>query len=889
MHRFPPRPAILACWALALGLTAAAIPPKPLTRATATRVRALLARMSLVQQIRLLHGAPENPAQSQAQAGYLPGDPVLGIPGLRFADGPPGVLTRHRATALTATMGLAATFSRRDAYRNGLVIGRDARALGIQVALQPFINIFRDPAWARAYNTYGEDPLLTGIIGAGVIRGIQSQGVMAQAKHFIAYDGGMNVIVGAQALHQIYAEPFAYAIRAGVSSIMCSYNQVNGAFACGNTGTLTGLLRRDLRFTGFVTSDWGATHASGYINAGLDLEMPGSMLPVLPCYFCAHPPVPPAQKLDLAAMFGGHIPEEPAPPALAFAQSAPSAGLLAAVRAGQVSPARIAAAVGRILGQMDRFGLLDTRTPDAIHPVPFAADRGIVERTAEDGAVLLKNQHQALPLTSADLRSLALIGPGAGQAITIGEPGEKAMGFPGRDLSPLAALEQSTRGLSGRHITFAVADDMTGQAIPAARLSHGHQGGLLRLGLHGQAAGVDAQLNFTRRDHQALPAGTSAAWRGRLRIRRPGVYWLYLQLLGCRGQLTVDGHMAARTSGFPLHGDVLQPGQDNVLPTTDGLDNVRTALRLTAGSHAVAVRVWPDGSGRPVQVRLAWMTPRQRQVDFAAAVNAARGARTAVVFAWGRGRPAYALPGDQDRLIAAIARVNPNTIVVLNSSQPAALPWLPQVRGLLEMWYPGDGGGVATARLLLGRVDPSGHLPFTWARDLRQYVSHDPAHPERSSAGVSGVTRYSEGIFVGYRWFEQQHISPLFPFGFGLSYTRFRYSGLRVSPAPNGGLTVALTVENTGAVAGTAVPQVYLGPPSPAPAGAQYALRVLAGFARLRLAPGQRGNLVLHVPRRQLAYWSSRDHAWRRVEGRRTVYVGSSSRELPLHQAIYVR
>lgn len=886
MPQHPLRP---VSWFLILCLAAvAATPPKPLTPAGAARVRRLLARMSLAEKIRLLHGAPEAPAQSQAQAGFLPGDPALGIPGLRLADGPPGVLTRHRSTALTATMGLAATFSRQDARRNGEVIGRDARALGIQVALQPFLNIFRDPAWARAYNTYGEDPLLTGVIGAAVIRGIQSQGVMAQAKHFLAYDGANNVIVGPQALHQIYAEPFAYAIRAGVASIMCSYNQVNGAFACGNPRLLRRLLRRDLGFRGFVTSDWGATHATTYINAGLDMEMPGAMMPVLPCYFCAHPPPPPRVKINLAAMFGGHIPEEPPARFGAFPVLPPSAGMLAAVRHGQVAPARIDHAAARILRQMNRFGWLGRAMDRPIRPVPFAADRAIVARTAEDAAVLLKNQDHALPLTSADLRSLALIGPGAGQTITVGEPGEKALGFPARDLSPLAALRRATRGLAGRHIVFAVADDMTGHPIPAALLSHHGRPGLRRLPPSGGPAATDATLNFTLRNHRALPPGAAFTWRGELRIPRPGVYWLYLQMLGCGAQLGVDGRPAAHSSFVPLHGNVVQPAQDNVLPTTDNLDDVRVALPLSAGLHPITIQEHPDGSGRPVQIRLSWMTPRQRQADFQAAVNAARRARAAVVFAWGRGRPAYALPGDQNRLIAAVAAVNAHTIVVLNSSQPAALPWLPRVRALLEMWYPGDGGGVATARLLLGRVDPSGHLPFTWARRLGQYVSHDPRHPARSSRGVHGITRYSEGIFVGYRWFDQQGIAPLFPFGFGLSYTRFRFSGLRVTPAAGGGLVARLTVANAGAVAGAALPQIYLGAPDPAPPGAQFAVRSLAGFRRVALAPGQSRVVAIAIPRRQLEYWSARDHGWRMAPGRRVIYAGPSSRDLPLRQTAVI-
>ncbi len=857
------------------------------------KVSLLVNRMSLSEKIRMIHGEKEDPATYQGQAGYLAGDPNLGIPGIRLADGPPGVLTRHPSTAPTATMGLAATFSPEDARLNGVVIGRDARALGIDVALQPFINIFRDPTWDRAYNLYGEDPLLVGEIGAAEVKGIQSQGVMAEAKHYIAYNGGDNVVVGQQALHEIYAEPFDYAVKAGVASIMCSYNQVNGAYACGNSQTLRSLLKQEIGFKGFVTSDWGATHATTFLNDGLDLEMPGSLVPFLPCYFCATvpPPPPAAQTHEAAALFfSSHIPEEPLQQIdySGFLHMPRPEGMLAAIKARQVSSARIARAVRRILLQEDRFGWLNGKIKHDVTAVPFDEDVKIVEKTAEDAAVLLKDQDHALPLTPRDLKSLALIGPGAGQTITIGESGEKALGFPDRDIGPLAALKQATANVPDRHITFAVADDMTGSPIPAARYSYNGHPGLLREDAKGLKAGVDPILDFTEKSGHALPAGSSFSWRGNLNIPSTGEYWIYVQLMGCAAQLKIDGKLEARSSDLLLHGDYIQAAQDNVLPTTDNLDNVRVALRLTAGFHPLLLTEQGDASGRPVQIRLSWMTPQQRQLDYQAALRAARQAKTVVVFAWGRGRPAFQLPGDQDKLISAIANINPNTIVVLNSSQPAALPWLSKVKAVLEMWYPGDGGGVATANVLLGRSDPAGRLPFTWAQRLDQYVSHDPAHPERSSKGVDGVTKFSEGIFVGYRWFDHKNIQPLFPFGYGLSYTQFRYSNLQTEPASDGGLVVRFSVQNVGKVYGDDVPQVYLGAPEKPPSGVQFAVRALAGFDRIGLQAGESRVVEIHVPLRQLQYWSDTTNSWQTADGSRIVYVGSSSRDLLLHQEISV-
>jgi beta-glucosidase len=199
------------------------------------------------------------------------------------------------------------------------------------------------------------------------------------------------------------------------------------------------------------------------------------------------------------------------------------------------------------------------------------------------------------------------------------------------------------------------------------------------------------------------------------------------------------------------------------------------------------------------------------------------------------------------------------------------------------MWYPGDAGGVATANVLLGRNSPAGRLPFTWAERLDQYVSQDPVHPERSSNGVDGKTTFSEGIFVGYRWFDAQKIEPLFPFGFGLSYTTFEYSGLKIESTKDCGLNVSFRLHNRGAVASDEVPQVYLDAPEKSQNhSAQFAVRALVAFDRVHLNPGETKILTLHVPSRSLEYWSTESDRWFRTEGPRKLHVGASSRDLRL-------
>ncbi len=476
--------------ALALGAGMAFGQSVPVVTGDA-RVDKLLSQMTLEEKLTLIHGTQEDPAVYQGQAGYLAGIPRLGIPGLRFADGPPGVLTRHPSQGETATMGVAATFSRKLAEENGLVIGREDRALGIDVSLQPFVNIDRDLQFGRGYNTFGEDPLLTSEIGVAEIKGIQSQHVMAQIKHYVAYDSEQRQHIRRR---PDAARDLCGALRSGdrkadVSSIMCSYNRVNGTFACGNEATLTKILRDELGFKGFVTSDWGAVHAVNFINAGLDMEMPGEPDPKaggfsIPSFFDMLPPLPPPPPRKatntgdmVENMFGGHIPEEPAPERFGggnFGLKLDPKKMTEALKDGTVTEAAITRAAGRVLYEIVHFGYLDGESKHDVTEQSIEANAKIIEKTGEDAAVLLKNEDGALPLKAADLDSVVLIGPTAGQVDSIGINGERSVGLPQRQVGPLAALKKIT---GNANIKFAVDDDMTGTTVPASALSHDGKAG----------------------------------------------------------------------------------------------------------------------------------------------------------------------------------------------------------------------------------------------------------------------------------------------------------------------------------------------------------------------------------------------------------------------------
>jgi beta-glucosidase len=211
------------------------------------------------------------------------------------------------------------------------------------------------------------------------------------------------------------------------------------------------------------------------------------------------------------------------------------------------------------------------------------------------------------------------------------------------------------------------------------------------------------------------------------------------------------------------------------------------------------------------------------------------------------------------------------------------MPWLNQVRAVLEMWYTGDEGGWAAANLLTGRANPGGRLPITWPVHLEDYAAMDPRYPQRASRGVDGRTDYNEGVQVGYRWFDHEGIAPLFPFGHGMSYSTFAYSDLRLAFSADGGVTVTCRVRNSSQRDGDAVVQAYLGAPTPAPAGADFAVRALAAFERVRVEAGGMRQVQLQIAPQRLRYWSLTDHAWQTVaRGARRVYVGASSRDLPL-------
>lgn len=816
-----------------------AIGPAP-AEASSVDIDALIAQMTLDEKLSMLHGASD--PNSLGQAGYVPGVPRLGIPELRLSDGPAGVRVTASATAMSAPVSLAATFDPELAYQFGQVIGREGRALGQDVLLSPMVNLVRVPYAGRNFETMGEDPFLANQIMHKEVSGIQSESLIATIKHYVANNqennrGGVSANVDEQTLHEMYLPGFEGAIDAGSGAVMCAYNRVNDTYACENAYTLNEVLRDQWGFEGWVMTDWGAQHPSGIyaLPAGLDMEMPR---------------------------------------ARAFSDD-----LKQAVLDGVIPEALVDQAVRRILLSMDKVGLLD----GSIGPRPeldVEADAAVARQVATAGAVLMKNDGNTLPLKYDDLRSLVVIGPTARSLLVGGGGSARVIGFTEREISPLQALIE----LAGpkANISYVPGIDLDGVPVPASVLTpEGFPGeqGLLRENEDTGETQIDPEVNYV--GENTLPAGSSWRWTGTLTVPTSGIYDLMIQTAGGRGELRLDGRRIARTGGF---------FGGSLIPTAEGLANGSAQVELEAGEvHEIRV----DGDANndsPLQIRFAWVTPEWRQAKLDEAVAAAGAARAVVVFGYNEGtegsdRPSIALPGAQDELIQLVTSANPRSIVVLNTGDPVSMPWADSAAAILEMWYPGQEGGWATADLLLGNANPGGKLPVTFpVSDADTQVA---GHPEMYP-GVDNESYYSEGIFAGYRWYDAQDIEPLFAFGHGLSYTKFNYTKLSVAPAGDGGFDVSFRVHNVGNFDGDEVAQVYLGPSSDVPAGVQMAEKALVAFTRLSLANGEWQDVSLHIAPRQLSYWSVDLDEWVVAGGSREVFVGSSSRDIRLQGSIEV-
>ena len=780
----------------------------------------------------------------------------LGLPRIRMSDGPLGVRNYGPSTAMTAGINLAASWDPGLADKVGKEIGRDARARGVHFMLGPGVNIYRAPMNGRNFEYFGEDPFLGSRMVIGYIRGMQSEGVSATVKHFMGNNSefdrhNIDSIIDERTMREIYLPIFEAAVKEGqVGAVMDSYNLINGEHATQNSYLNIDILKKQWGFQGVLMSDWDATYDGvAAANGGLDLEMPSGKF--------MSPEV-----------------------------------LLAAVKDGKVSVATIDDKIRRILRDEIEFGWIGRDQTDYSIPKLNPEGARVALQEALEGAVLLKNDGNLLPLSKAKTHSILVVGSDAFPGVPVGGGSAQVKPF-----NTVSYLEGLSAYLSpGTTVLYS-------QGIPT--LSQLARGTHFFTAASGGQPGLTEE-DFSNEDLQGAPSETvtqkyidfgppdgwvpnlgrnsgpsllenakSERWTGYYTPSASGSYDFFVASTGEDGgfyRLSVDGKIVLDNWSYSY------------------AEVGKAAVTLDAQPHKVILE--HHGRSRWIggHLRLGIVDPASVVMPDAKILAAKA---DAVVVAAGfdpeteseGADRTFALPPGQNELVEAMSSANKKTIVVLTSGGNADMSaWLDRVPALIEAWYPGQDGGRALAEILVGDADPSGRLPVTFERKWEDNPVHDSYYPPPGSNRVV----YNEGVFVGYRGYEHNGTKPLYPFGFGLSYSKFDYANLQIRPIamklpagsnPGPRFEVSFDVKNSGAREGADVAQVYVGEPGakiPRPP------KELKGFSRVELKPGETKHVSVVLDSRSFDYFDADAKEWRADAGDFTVLVGRSSEQIIL-------
>jgi beta-glucosidase len=793
------------------------------------RVESILGQMTVEEKIDLIAGV---------DFFYLRGVPRLGVPRLRMVDGPMGVRNDGPATAYGGGIALAATWNTELAERIGVEFGRDARAKGGHFLLAPGVNIYRASIAARNFEYFGEDPYLASRMAVHFIEGVQSQGVAATIKHFVANNSefdrnNADSIVDERTLREIYLPAFEAAVKeAGVGAIMDGYNLTNGSYMSQHARLNDTVAKQEWGFRGVIMSDWISTYdAIAAANGGLDIEMPD----------------------------GSQFNREK---------------LLPAIESGEVSMTTLDDKVRRILRVAVNFGWLDREQLDRSVPRYNVQGRDAALQGAREGMVLLKNDNGALPLERGEMKSILVVGTNAHPAVTGG--GGSSMVEPFAAVSILEGMANAagratkvlyTRGLPSL-------DEMV-SATKFSTTADGGEPGLRAEYFAAEDLSGDPVLARIEpriaigSGSSRYPEGTrSERWTGYYTAADTGTYDFFVAAAGDGGgyfRLFVDDKLLI----------------DNWALSRAIVDYA--TIELASGTHKIVLehhgrQKWP---GERLQLGISRHGNRIEAAALELAANV-----DAVVIAAGFDASTesegadrtFRLPPGQDELIREMAAANERTVVVMTAGGAVdTAGWLDRVPALLQAWFPGQEGGTAVAEILLGDVNPSGRLPATFERRLEDNPSYEFYYPKPGTLRVD----YEEGIFVGYRGYEHHDVVPLFPFGHGLSYTTFEYGALSVIPdtTGDGNIQVSFDLTNTGDRAGAEVAQLYVADTHsdvPRPP------KELKGFAKVQLDPGETQRVTIGLDRRSFAYYDVEVGDWAVTPGVFQILVGRSSADIRL-------
>ena len=816
------------------------------------RIGNLLSRMTLEEKVSMLAGTDN---------WHTRGIEQLGIPALRVSDGPHGTRFVQAdepyqtlpSTCFPTAVAMAATWDTELITRVGVALGEEARAKGCAILLGPCVNIHRSPLGGRNFESFSEDPYLSARLAVAHINGVQSQNIGTSIKHFALNNSEFQRFTisseaGERAIREIYLPSFRAAVlEAQPWTVMCSYNRVNGTYASENKYLLTDILKGEWGFEGFVVSDWGAVHSTvPPANAGLDLEMPG--------------------------------------PARFFGEA-----LVSAVNKGEVSQELIDDKVRRILGIVFKSGASNEEKTDSDASSNTPEHQKLAREVADEAIVLLKNENSVLPLDKKKVKSIAVIGPNAGEARIQGRGSSQVR--PYYVVTPLEGLTRQCGDSVKMSYELGCRNNrLTPPLDPKYLIPGGGEEGQGLTGEYFSNNDLSGEPVVTRLDKeftlawgfatgQSIPGLNvdrdefSIRWTGLFRAPESGNYKFSLLTNGL-GRVYIDNKPVVEkwTDELPA-GKLVTRGER------------LGEISMEAGkSYSIIVEYCKNPHQQsPIRlIRLGCEFPVPGD-SMARAADIAACSDVALVFVGlteeyeseGFDREDMELPGDQVELIKTIANANRNTVVVLNNGSPVSMDsWIDRVAGVVEAWFPGQECGNAIANVLLGKVNPSGKLPDTFPKRIED----NPAYI--NYPGENGKVLYGEGIFVGYRYYDAKKIEPLFPFGYGLSYTTFEYSNLRISSADlkmGDRLEVCIDVRNTGEREGKEIVQMYVHDVKSSLARPP---KELKGFKKVRLQPGETTTVCLALGKEDLSFYDPDLKQWIAEPGEFEVLIGSSSRDI---------
>jgi beta-glucosidase len=768
---------------------------------------------------------------------YIRDIPRLGLPKIKMSDGPVGVRTWGQTTAYPAGICNAATWDTALVNKLGRALGRDARARGVHILLAPGVNIYRAPMCGRNFEYFGEDPFLSGQMAVQYVRGVQSQRVVATVKHFAGnnqeYDRyNVSSDIDERTLQEIYLPAFRAAVIQGkAGAVMNAYNLLNGIHCTQNIHLNNEILKGQWHFKGILMSDWGSTHdAVAAANGGLDLEMPSG-------------------------------------------DNMSPANMATALNTGSVTMNTIDDKVRRIARTIFSFGFYDNPQTDGSIPADDPENDTIALQLARGGIVLLKND-SILPLSVSAIKSLAVIGPNANQYVA---GGGSSYPDPFHSISVLQGL--TTLVGSTVSINFAGTPDIFTQA--GKSIFYKSPGSIVRgltasyfanqiLSLPVYTTRIDTIIDFhwpNAPDILGMPADHfSIRWTGVIRPLTSGTY-----TFSVRGD---DGYRLWINNQL-----IIDNWTDHAATTTSG------NIDLVSGQeYPVKLEYYENGG--LAEITLAYQSQAELNQQI---VSAAAASDVAIVCAGfnsstegeGSDRP-FDLGALQDSLITAVAKANPNTIVVLNAGGNVDMSsWIYKIRGLLHAWYPGQDGGKAVAEILFGKTNPSGRLPASFEKKWSDNPVYANYYPNNGNFNIN----YNEGLFVGYRYYDANQVTPMFPFGYGLSYTTFSYSGMSYATDTAGRVIVTCSIKNTGKMKGAEVVQLYVGPVSPK---VVRPVKELKGFSKVELLPGETKLVSIVLDLSSFSYYSTAAQDFVVDKGNYDLIIGSSSREEKLRQTIFI-